>query len=417
MVPWLFLAVSIWGGLFTANALHPLRRPWVLSIVGFFPAWLTTELALHHLLWQAVATGGFIAFGALDAVAGWIGLAITSLSWLGLVWLFRNAYRDAAIVTLALDEGLGDGFRDEIIADHSQHLSPSIAWGRVLWPFRVGHPEVERIRDLNYGQDDNPRHRLDLFRRRNLEPGAPVLLQIHGGGWIVGNKEQQGLPLLYHMAARGWLCVSINYRLSPKATWPDHLVDCKRALRWVREHIAEHGGDPDVVIATGGSAGGHLTAMLALTANQARFQPGFEEVDTSLAGFIPFYGIFDWTDRFGYRGKNDPLLDQLERHIVKRSRAGSRDLYQDASPLSHITADAPPAMVLHGSNDTLAPVAEARKFVDLLRAESRAQVVYAELVGAHHAFEVFASVRALHAINGVEAFAAWVASRHQRSHS
>ncbi len=417
MVPWLFLAVSIWGALFTANALYPLRRPWVLSIIGFFPAWLTTELALHHLVLQVLATAGFIALGAFEAVVGWIGFAITLSSWLGLLWLFRNAHRDAGIVTGALEQGLGSRFRDEIAAAHSKHLSPSIAWGRVLWPFAVGHPEVERVRNLNYGADDNPRHRLDLFRRRDLAPGAPVLLQIHGGGWMVGNKEQQGLPLITHMAARGWLCVSINYRLSPKATWPDHLIDCKRALQWIRGHIADHGGDPDMVIATGGSAGGHLTAMLALTANQPRFQPGFEDVDTRVAGFIPFYGVFDWTNRFGYRRKNDPLLDQLERNIVKRSRSEYGDLYHDASPLSHISADAPPAMVLHGSNDTLAPVAEARKFVELLRAQSSAKVVYAELVGAHHAFEVFASVRALHAINGVEAFAAWVASRGQRPRS
>ncbi len=413
MVPWLFLAVSIWGALFTANALRPLRRPWVFAIIGFFPAWLTTELALHHLVFQAVVTVGFSAIGALDAAAGWIGFAITLSSWLGLLWLFRSAYRDAGIVTAALEQGLGNRFRDEIAAEHSRHLSPSIAWGRVLWPFRVGHPDVERVCNLNYAEDDNPRHRLDLFRRRDLEPGAPVLLQIHGGGWMVGNKEQQGLPLLYHMAARGWLCVSINYRLSPSATWPDQLVDCKRALKWIREHIADHGGDPDFVIATGGSAGGHLTAMMALTANQPQLQPGFEEVDTTLAGFIPFYGVFDWTDRFGYRGKNDPLLDQLERNIVKLSRAEHGDVYHDASPLSHVTGDIPPVMVLHGSNDTLAPVGEAHKFVELLRAESSAKVVYAELVGAHHAFEVFASVRALHAINGVEAFAAWVASRRQ----
>ena len=73
---------------------------------------------------------------------------------------------------------------------------------------------------------------------------------------------------MYHLAARGWVCVAINYRLSPQATWPDHLVDCKRALAWIREHIAEYGGDPDYVVVTGGSAGGHLTAMMGLTAER-----------------------------------------------------------------------------------------------------------------------------------------------------
>lgn len=411
MVPWLFLALSIWGALFTGNALFPIRRPFVLAVIGFFPAWLTTELALHHLVWQAVATTGFIAYGALEATAGWVGLAITLASWLGLIGLFRDALADAGRIEAALKGGLGDGYRRQILPALAEQLRSGIAWSRVIWPFRMGHSAVERIRDLDYAGDGHPRHRMDLFRPRDLPCGAPVLLQIHGGGWIVGNKDQQGLPLVHHMAARGWLCVSINYRLSPKATWPDHLVDCKRALAWIHEHIVDYGGDPDRVIVTGGSAGGHLTAMLALTANEPRFQPGFEDGDTTVAGFVPFYGVFDWTDRFGFRGSRDLLRGQLERNIVKLSLAEHGEVYRDASPMSHVGGDIPPAMVLHGTNDTLAPVTEARAFVELLRARSESEVVYVELRGAHHAFEVFPSVRSLNAISGVATFAAWLASR------
>ncbi len=64
--------------------------------------------------------------------------------------------------------------------------------------------------------------------------------------------------MMHELALRGWVCVAINYRLSPRATWPDHVVDCKRALAWVREHIAEYGGDPAFIAVSGGSAGGHL---------------------------------------------------------------------------------------------------------------------------------------------------------------
>ena len=96
-----------------------------------------------------------------------------------------------------------------------------------------------------------------------------MLFQIHGGGWVIGSKNEQALPLMYHLARAGWVCVSVDYRLSPQATFPDHLVDCKRALAWVREHVAEYGGDPDFVVVTGGSAGGHLAALVALTPNDA----------------------------------------------------------------------------------------------------------------------------------------------------
>ena len=79
---------------------------------------------------------------------------------------------------------------------------------------------------------------------------------------MIGDKNAAGPPADDHLAARGWVCVATNYRLSPSATFPDHLIDVKRALAWVREHIAEYGGDPDFVVVTGGSAGGHLSALV-----------------------------------------------------------------------------------------------------------------------------------------------------------
>jgi acetyl esterase/lipase len=215
---------------------------------------------------------------------------------------------------------------------------------------------------------------------------------------------------MYHLAAQGWVCVAINYRLSPAATWPDQLVDCKRALAWVRAHVAEHGGDPDVVVVTGGSAGGHLATMVGLTANDPRYQPGFEDVDTSVRAMVPFYGVFDFTDRFGIRGARDPLRRLLERRVVKRRRRDAPEVFADASPMEHVHPDAPPALVVHGDLDTLAPVEEARRFVAMLRAASRRPVVYVELRGTHHAFDLFHSVRTLHAIEGVDAFLAWVLS-------
>jgi acetyl esterase/lipase len=418
VLPWLFLAVSIWGALFTANALRPLRGGALAVGLSFFPAWLTTELALHHILWQAVATAGFVYFGAMAHVVGWVGMGTTLISWLGLGWLFLNAHLDGRVVQDALEEALGPAFRDEIDHAHALHMRKGIDWRRVIFPFWMTNRSVERLRDLAYVDDDNPRHRLDVYRRRDLEPGAPVLLQIHGGAWMIGEKGQQGLPLMNHMAARGWLCVAINYGLSPKATWPAHLVDCKLALKWIRENVGGYGGDPDFVVVTGGSAGGHLAAMVALTAEEKEFQPGFEQTDTRVQAFIPFYGVFDWTDRFGYRGESDSMKERLERHIIKLPRHEAESVYHRASPMSHVgSCEVPPAMVLHGRQDTLAPAAEAAHFVALLREHSDEPVVHAEFSGAHHAFEVFPSVRALHAIHGVEAFAAWVASTHPKRES
>ncbi len=269
-----------------------------------------------------------------------------------------------------------------------------------------------RTRDLQYVDDGLRRHRLDVWRRDGVGPAAPVLLQVHGGGWMVGSKEQQARPLMHHLAERGWVCVAINYRLSPKATWPDHLVDCKLALKWVREHIAEYGGDPEYVVVTGGSAGGHLAAMVGLTANRPEFQPGFEDVDTQVRAMVPFYGVFDFLDRHGFRGASGASFRRLaQRHILKAHPEEQREVFEQASPLDQVHRLAPPALIVHGDLDVLAPVQEARLFAARLREVSDAPVVYAELAGAQHAFEMFHSIRALHTVAAVDAFLAWLLSR------
>ncbi len=232
---------------------------------------------------------------------------------------------------------------------------------------------------------------------------APVLLQVHGGAWIISEKGHQALPLMHHLAARGWVCVAANYRLSPAATFPEHLIDLKHALRWIRENIAAHGGDPGFIAATGGSAGGHLSALLALTAGDPEYQPGFEDVDTKVQACVPFYGVYDFTDRTGHQPDRG-MQRFLERTVMKKAFSEHPESFERASPIHRIHAEAPPFFVIHGSHDTLAPVGEAREFARRLRETSKAPVAYAELPIAQHAFEVFHSPRAHHVIRGVDHF-------------
>jgi acetyl esterase/lipase len=217
---------------------------------------------------------------------------------------------------------------------------------------------------------------------------------------------------MLQLASRGWVCVSINYRLSPRATFPDPLVDVKRAIKWIREHIAEYGGDPGFLVVTGGSAGGHLASMTALTANEAEYQPGFESVDTRVDGCVAFYGVYDFTDRHR-QYRNRGLTDVLERHVMKAPMATAREAYERASPMSRVHADAPAFFVIHGDSDTLVPVADARHFVEALRQHMREPVVYAEIPGAQHAFEIFPSLRTTFVVHGVERFLAHLYGRHR----
>jgi acetyl esterase/lipase len=403
-----YLFVSIVGLLFTLVALRPPRRPEWVTAFTFFSSWLTTELAPLHLAWQLVATTLFIAFGALDSWLGWLGLACTLLSWVGLVTIVTAARRTRQAFAAGLDDALGVGWGDALDPAWKPVPHP-FEWRRVLFPFSFKRRGVERVRSIQYVDGNRVRrHRLDVYRRPDAGPGAPVLLQIHGGAWVIGNKEQQGLPLMYQLAARGWVCVAANYRLAPRAPWPAQIVDCKRALAWIRTHIAEYGGDPNYVVVTGGSAGGHLAALMGLTPNDPEFQPGFEEVDTSVRAMIPFYGVYDWTNRLGQRGRRDGLRRVLERTIVKRRYSDAPEIFDRASPLSHIRADAPPALIIHGNVDSLAPVREAREFARRLRETSRNPVVYVELRGAQHAFDIFQSIRSLQTIAAVDLFLTWL---------
>ncbi|PQM48555.1 Carboxylesterase NlhH [Mycobacterium talmoniae] len=259
--------------------------------------------------------------------------------------------------------------------------------------------------DVAYGAYGSRNH-LDIWRRPDLDRGgrAPVLLQVPGGAWMLGSKRGQAHPLLSHLAELGWVCVSINYRLSPRSTWPDHIVDVKRAIAWTKEHIAEYGGDPDWIAITGGSAGGHLSSLAALTPNDPQFQPGFEDADTRVQAAVPFYGIYDFTRDDD--SMHPQLVPTVQRYVFKQSRRKFPDVYQAASPISYVSPDAPPFFVLHGTNDSLIPVEQARSFTARLREHSTAPVVYAELPYAQHAFDIFSSPRAAHAAVAVEQFLA-----------
>ena len=395
--PTLFLLVTLVGAAFTWNAYFPRRAQTWLAVPSFFAGWLTGELAAHHFAWQLAATVFFVAAGALSAWPGWLGLGITVGSWAALLALVRVSNRSAPVIAQALDEALGAE-----AGEATAPVDPSPR-ARLLNPFRFRHPEVRKTENVRYAPGAGRRHMLDVYAPSNGVEGAPVLLQIHGGAWTIGEKREQALPLMNHMASRGWVCVAANYRLSPKATFPDHLVDLKLAMRWIRENVAAHGGDPDFVVATGGSAGGHLSSLLTLTANDPEYQPGFEHVDTTLRGCVPFYGIYDFAGECRH-DHFEGMEKFLSRVVFKKRFAEDPTAYEKASPLARVHPDAPPFFVIHGTHDSLAPVSEARSFVARLQEVSKQPVAYAEIPGAQHAFEIFHSLRTRHVVAGVDRF-------------
>ncbi|MGH3449263.1 MAG: alpha/beta hydrolase fold domain-containing protein, partial [Haloechinothrix sp.] len=337
-------------------------------------------------------------------------LGMAALSAVGLAALIGSAHRARDEVDDALAEALGSDYRSALVPpSHPGDLATP--WRQLVLPFRMRNPEVRRKRNVAYARGGK-RFLADIYTPRTPRRDCPVLLQVHGGGWMVGTKDQQGVPLMLHMAARGWVCVAINYPLSPKAKWPAHIVAAKQALAWVRQHIADYGGDPSFVATTGGSAGGHLSALLALTPNDPEWQPGFTDVDTSVQACVPHYGAYDFAAQTESRAAKVLQRTVLERYVVGQDPREYRDVYVAASPLARITADAPPFFVIHGKHDSLIPVADAREFVRRLRATSSQPVAYAEISGAQHAFDIFPSIRSAHVARGVQRFLEWAYARH-----
>lgn len=391
-----------------ANGLRPLARKGYSTVLVFAFGWPTSEVPGVYFSASLLDMLRRARRGDFAGRRGKAALTLTAASWAILAVIrYRGVTTPGPVLEAGLREQLGPDYAEaltELPATTPQRrgrrnlpLSNTVARRRY----------VEKTNVVSYGPHGRA-NRADIWRRRDLprDGKAPVLVQIPGGAWVIGMRRPQAYPLMSHLAARGWICVSIGYRVSPLHTWPDHIVDVKRALAWVKENIANYGGDPNFVAITGGSAGGHLSSLAALTPNDPAFQPGFEDADTSVVAAVPVYGRYDWFSTAG-DGRRE-FVELLEKFVVKRKFATNRDIYVDASPIRRLRADAPPFFVLHGHDDSLIPVGEAREFVEELRAVSKSPVAYAELPSAQHAFDIFSSPRAHRSAEAVARFLSWV---------
>lgn len=360
-------AMSFWFGLVINE----------LPFIGLY--WILASTVLAFAQGDVGSPGGLVAFGLGAASAA--GLAV--VAWRGL--------RARRVVGDALRAGLGAEWRTALDGRTAAGLRRRLPLTRILLrPFYIRHRDVERVADVRYG-DAGIRNLLSVYRHRSRPSGAPTLVYLHGGGYFSGRKDREARPLLYRLASQGWVCFSANYRLLPAARFPDHLIDAKKVIAWVREHGHEYGADPSELFMSGSSAGGHLASIAALTPDVPVFQPGFEDADTSVTAVISLYGYY------GYYYDN----------LIPPGAPPS-------SPLAYVRRDAPPFFMAHGDRDTLVSAAGARVFAERLRGISANPVVYAELPGGQHAFDLFHSLRFESVVDGAEAFAAWVRATHRQ---
>lgn len=375
--------VLLFGALVSLTLVAP-RRPRWLAGLAYRVAAAYNEAPFPFIYLIAVSSISPAGQLASPAVAVVFGLAVLVMVGLGVI-AWRGA-QARPVVGLALDDGLGVGWREDtdprLLAEVRDR--PPIA-RILLMPFVWQPRRVERTRNIRYG-DTGRANLLDVYRHRSHPTDAPVLVYFHGGGYYGGRKSVESRALLFRLASQGWVTISANYRRRPHAGFFDHLLDVKKVIAWVRRHGHEFGADPSTLILSGGSAGGHLSSIAALTQNDPRYQPGFEDVDTSVTAVASVYGWYG-----GYYEMGGPETE--------------------VGPLGHPADDAPPFFIAHGEKDSLAWIETARRFEAHLRAASPNPVVFAELPHGQHAFDLFHSFRFSAVVDGIEAFTAWVRSR------
>ena len=217
-------------------ALRPLYRPAPLGTASWALGSIVNESPFVAFYWVLAATLLALAQGDLGTPVGWVAVGIACVTFLGTPVLVRRSLAARPAVEEALDDGLGHGWRDAIDPTLSARFRRSLPWARILLaPIPVLHRDVKRARNLSYG-DAGRRNRLDVYHHPERPAGAPILVHLHGGGFHMGRKSLYSRALLVELARHGWVCISANYRLRPRAVFPDYVVDAKKVVAWARRH-------------------------------------------------------------------------------------------------------------------------------------------------------------------------------------
>lgn len=240
--------------------------------------------------------------------------------------------------------------------------------------------------NVEYGKAGDRELVLDLLLpKKPAGSKLPVVFFIHGGGWKQGNKTH-GYPVIAPFAASGnYITCTIGYRLSGEARWPAQIYDCKAALRWMRAHATEYGGDPDKIAIIGPSAGGHLVSLMGTTPNDKELEGanGTPGVSTAVTCVVDIFGP---TDLVGI-GRIVEKTGKKASSSIHALFGGSVDeklaMMQKASPINTVDKSNPPFLILHGTADRLVSMSESTRFRDKLRAVG-VPVALVKVKGADH---------------------------------
>jgi len=245
--------------------------------------------------------------------------------------------------------------------------------------------KVELTRDVEYGKGGDVSLKLDVLKpKEKSDKPRPAIVFIHGGAWQGGNKRA-GLPrLLAPVAGGDYVGFSIGYRLSGVAPWPAQIYDCKAAIRWIRLNAQRYHVDPDRIGVWGASAGGHLVSMLGTSggAESLEGSGGWPEQSSRVTCVVDFCGP---SDLLAF-GKSNPRMNEPTSPVYKLFAgplAERQDAAKEASPVTHVTQDDPPFLIVHGTKDRVVPIDQAERLHKALK-EAGADSTFVRIEGGGH---------------------------------
>ncbi len=255
---------------------------------------------------------------------------------------------------------------------------------------------VEVVRDVQYGTGAAEPLVLDIYRpkwrpKQRANGPLPALMWVHGGAWESGDKNQRE-PVWF--APHGYLVISVNYRLSPEHQFPAHIEDVKCAVRWLRANARKYNVDPKRIGAWGASAGGHLVGLLhALDEGRYEGSGGHAGQGSRVQAVAAYFGVFDFVDfaeqiRASGRPPDPSGRPSTFARLLGDEYRDNPEIYRAASPITHLSKDDPPLLLVHGEKDKLVPIRQS----ELMLEAARKTGVPAELVRVKNADHAFTQV-------------------------
>lgn len=272
--------------------------------------------------------------------------------------------------------------------DNEQAVMSAILIGKIklIDAKNITTPDnVEEILNLEYGTGGQRKLQLDLYLPKGRTKATPAIIFIHGGAWKSGKRSDMKFYCV-KFAEKGYVTATVTYRLMDEAPFPAAVHDVKCAVRWLCANAVKYNIDPKRIVASGNSAGGHLSMMIGYSDDPSlEGNGGNNGFSSSVCAVVNFYGPTDLTTDFARK------QSLVEDFLGGKTFDESPDIYKLASPLFHLTKDDPPTLIFHGTIDSTVPVVQADKLADKLK-EFGIDYVYERYDGWPHAMDLAEAV-------------------------